>query len=197
MSGLLPAALVVAIAAPEVHGARLWEAWATVMVRPPGVAAPAAGTLDADRHLNDLVQIAKSRTVIERSAETLNRLGVPHPERLLPTLVVKPIPRSNTLTIKVTAETEIDAKAAADVIAVEFARYYAELTGEQETGAKGSASTIVVVDPAKARPVPPPRWQGATLFILRFGGIGFAVGLITGLALGFRLCRRRYRTNSN
>lgn len=83
--------------------------------------------IDPKLRLANLTQLVKSHTVMQRSAETLARMGVTtSPENILSTLSVTPLLDTMILMIKVTSDSATEAKATADVIALEFVKYYNE-----------------------------------------------------------------------
>lgn len=118
-------------------GGQKWEAYTTVMEKIPGddkvtIFSPTAlYQIDPKLRLANLTQLVKSQTVVERSAETLWRLGViSDPEEIrdiLSTLDVTPLLDTMILVIKVQSDSEDRAKATADVVAAEFIRYYNDL----------------------------------------------------------------------
>jgi polysaccharide biosynthesis transport protein len=79
-------------------------------------------------HLSNLGNIATSQEVMRRSAESLLTLGITvDPRSLLRTVSVRPVQNTQILAIEVTSPDVIEAKAAADVIAYEFKRFYTEV----------------------------------------------------------------------
>jgi len=92
---------------------------------------------DRLRQLSDLAALAKSQTVIQRTADTLIRLQVTtDPFSVLSTVDARPIEDTNILAITVQADSEDVAKATAGIVACEFIRYYDEFT--ENTLARGS-----------------------------------------------------------
>ena len=84
--------------------------------------------IDPKIRLANLAQLVRSRTVMERSAQTLFRLNrVADPTKILQSLTVTPVMDTTILSIKVQSDSEADAKATADVVAKEFITYYSEL----------------------------------------------------------------------
>lgn len=116
-----------------VIGPEKYEARTTIMEKfaDEGVTiyTPAlAYQFDPKLRLANLAQLVKSRTVIERSAETLARLQIStNPEEILPSLVVTPLLDTTLLVIKIQSESEDEAKATADVVAAEFIKFYNQL----------------------------------------------------------------------
>src|SRR5262245_48989462 len=102
----------------------------TVMERQPGpeqgvpVYGDASRAMNLEVHLADLGHICGSHTVMERTASTLQVLGIStDPIKLLSTVNVEPVPQTEILQIDVTSPDPEEAKAAADVIAAEFRRF--------------------------------------------------------------------------
>lgn len=156
----------------------------------------ATTVIDMQSHLNgtervrqdsDLQELAKSQTVIQRSAETLVRLQVTSdPYAVLSTLEVEPVQDSNVLMIRAQAESEDVAKAAADIVAHEFVIYYDEFTGN-----KSGKPAIRILSPAATGPARSSFrifGLGLRVFAL-FGGVGM-VGLIIGMMFGSFIARR-------
>jgi len=111
-----------------------WEAYTTVMEKSLGdeevtIFAPAYYLqFDPKMRLANLTQLVKSQTVLQRTAETLWRLQISSdPERILSTLNARPLGATNILMIMVQSGSKEEAKATADVVAVEFMRFYNEL----------------------------------------------------------------------
>ena len=111
-----------------------WEAYTTVMERTnveekiSVFTAPYYYQLEPRVRLANLSQLVESQTVLQRSAETLWRLGISAaPEVILQTLNVRPVLDTMLLSIEVTSHSKEEAKASADVIASEFIRFYTDL----------------------------------------------------------------------
>lgn len=85
---------------------------------------------DAARRLADIVQIAQSRTVMERAVENLYRLNVTNdPMTMLQTLRIEPEPGGNAIGISVRYDDSVAAKAGAQVLAEETIARCRELSG--------------------------------------------------------------------
>ena len=141
---------------------------------------------DRLRQLSDLAALAKSQTVIQRTADTLIRLQVTtDPFSVLSTVDARPIEDTNILAITVQADSEDVAKATAGIVACEFIRYYDEFT--ENTSGKPA---IRVLSPAAARPAPRhmPWYLGQR--VLEVVAVGVAIGLIIGIPIGFLIGRR-------
>lgn len=114
-------------------GPQRYEASTTVMEKVPGdekvtIFTPAyAFQQDPKLRLANLVQLVMSQTVIQRSYDTLNRLQITSDPNVLKTLAATPLLDTMILAIKVQSPSEDVAKAAADIVATEFIRYYNEL----------------------------------------------------------------------
>lgn len=85
---------------------------------------------DIQMHLADLAYIASSNTVLSRSRETLGQLGVLDTDDLMRSLDIKPVTDTQILSISVVSKNAADAKTAADVVAMEFKRFYSELVSD-------------------------------------------------------------------
>ena len=199
---LAAAALVLALTI-RTDAARRWTGGVMIMEHDPSAAARARDSAAQERHINDLALMAQSETVMQRSAETMWRLSVNDaPETLLATLDVELIPDSNMLWVKVTAEDKDEAKAAADVVAAEFAKFYQEMQHNQPSGGDTTTGTskaaegpsIKVVD--RTVWIVPFSWPRRILNIL-WSPLGiimaafFGLGLLVGLFAGNRFARRR------
>ncbi|HUV05651.1 MAG TPA: polysaccharide biosynthesis tyrosine autokinase [Armatimonadota bacterium] len=110
-----------------------WEAYTTVMEKSPGdekisIFGGPLYQYDPKLRLANLSQLIKSRTVMERAAETLDREDLSSdPATVLGTLEATPLLDSSILVIKVQSNLESEAQATADVVATEFIRFYNEL----------------------------------------------------------------------
>ena len=110
-----------------------WEAYTTVMEKSPGdekisIFGGPFYQYDPKLRLSNLAQMVKSRTVMVRAAETMDRENMsPDPAGVLRTLDVTPMLDTSILVIKVQSESNAEAQAAADVVATEFIRFYNEL----------------------------------------------------------------------
>ncbi|MEN6371664.1 MAG: polysaccharide biosynthesis tyrosine autokinase [Armatimonadota bacterium] len=85
---------------------------------------------DIQMHLADLAYIASSNTVLTGARDTLKQLGVLNSDDLMKTLDIKPVTDTQILAISVVSNNADDAKTAADVIAMEFKRFYNELVSD-------------------------------------------------------------------
>jgi succinoglycan biosynthesis transport protein ExoP len=121
------------VIASDYLGVQKYEAYTTVMEKSPGddkinIFAPAYVAIDPKTRLANLVQLVKSQTVMQRSADTLMRLQITAaPNDVLSTLNASPVLDTMILEIKVQSPSEDVAKAAADIVAREFQNYYREL----------------------------------------------------------------------
>ena len=115
-------------------GSEKYEAVTTIMEKMNNeeqvVIYPGYGAVQFDprSRLANLAQLVKSRTVMERSAETLYRMNkVSDPVEILQSLDVVPVLDTTILNIRVRSSNEVEAKATADVVAKEFIGYYNEM----------------------------------------------------------------------
>ena len=121
------------VIASNYMGVQKYEAYTTVMEKTPGddkinIFAPAYVAIDPKTRLGNLVQLVKSQTVMQRSADTLMRLQITaDPYDVLSTLDASPVLDTMILAIRVQSPSEDVAKAAADIVAREFQNYYKEL----------------------------------------------------------------------
>ena len=121
------------VAATNYLGVQKYEAYTTVMEKTPGddkinIFAPAYVAIDPKTRLANLVQLVKSQTVMQRSADTLMRFQITaDPYEVLSTLDAHPVLDTMILAIRVQCPSEDVAKAAADIVAREFQNYYTEL----------------------------------------------------------------------
>lgn len=113
---------------------QMWQAWTTVMEKMPGddkvsiYNAPYAIQMDPKMRLSNLGQLVKSQTVMQRSVETLYRLGiVAKPEAVVGTLDVTPVLDTVMLRIIVKSDTQAEAEATANVVTAEFVKFYNEM----------------------------------------------------------------------
>jgi len=110
-----------------------WEAYATMMEQVPGsynidIFYSPILQLDPQLSLRNLSQLLMSQTVMQRSAETLWRLGISaSPQDILSTLAVRPVGDTMILGIYLRSDSQDEAKATADVVAAEFIKFYNEL----------------------------------------------------------------------
>ena len=125
---------VAIVTASNYLGPQKYEAYTTVMEKLPGgdevtiFTSAYAFQLDPKLRLANLVQLVKSQTVVQRSAETLARLQITSdPYDVLQTLDASPMLDTMILAIKVRSTSQDVAKAAADIVAAEFIKYYNEL----------------------------------------------------------------------
>lgn len=114
---------------------RKWIGYTTVTERSPGeekvaiFTSPYAYQIDPRLRIANLTQLVKSRTVMERSAETLTRLGITRsPKQILLTLSVRPVMDSTLLSIEVRSGSRGEAEDTAGIIALEFKSFYDELS---------------------------------------------------------------------
>ena len=121
------------VIASNYMGVQKYEAYTTVMEKTPGddkinIFAPAYVAIDPKTRLANLVQLVKSQTVMQRSADTLMRLQITaDPYEVLSTLDASPVLDTMILAIRVQSPSPDVAKAAADIAAREFQNYYKEL----------------------------------------------------------------------
>lgn len=125
---------VLMVTASNYLGPQKYEATTTVMEKFPGddkitIFAPSyAFQMDPKLRLANLVQLVKSSTVKQRSADTLIKFQITNdPAEVLGSLDATPLLDTMMLSIKVKSSSADVAKAAADVVAAEFIRYYNEL----------------------------------------------------------------------
>lgn len=86
------------------------------------------GAMDIQLQLSNLGNIATSQRVLSNSARTLSDLGMKYsPEDILKKTQVAPVRDTNILAIEVTLPDAGAAKVAADVIAAEFKKVYADI----------------------------------------------------------------------
>lgn len=111
-----------------------WEGYTTITQRFPGddkvaiFTAPRLYQLDVKSHMANLIQLIKSETVLENSAEALLREGVTmSPEEILLTLNVRPVMDSTMLSIEVRSSSQREAVDTANIVAQEFIRFYNDL----------------------------------------------------------------------
>ena len=84
--------------------------------------------MDVQLKLSNLGNIATSQRVLGAAADTLRDLNLNYTsEEILGKTLVQPVKDTNILAIEVTLENRDDAKIAADVVAAEFKRVYAEI----------------------------------------------------------------------
>ncbi len=84
--------------------------------------------LDPRFRMSSIGTLITSRTVLERSAETLWRLNITaDPVEILRTLDVTPVEDSGLIRIRVESDSPKTAKATTDVVTAEFIRFYNEL----------------------------------------------------------------------
>ena len=110
-----------------------WEAYTTVMEKSPGdekisIFGGPLYQYDPRLRLANLAQLVKSRTVMARAWETMEREDLsPDPTAVLNTTDVTPLLDTSILVIKVQSGRSDEARAAADAVATEFIRFYNEL----------------------------------------------------------------------
>ncbi len=86
------------------------------------------GVVDIQLQLSNLGNLATSQRVLSNAANTLNDLGMKYrPEEILGATQVSPVRDTNILAIEVTLPDAKEAKVAADVIASEFKKVYADI----------------------------------------------------------------------
>ena len=173
--------LVLAIGLP-VQAKRMYEAQTTVMDMHAHLENG-----DREMHMSDLQELAKSQTVLTRTADTLIRLQVTQdPFIVLSTLEVEPVKDTNILAITVQAESEDLAKATADIIACEFVRYYDEFTKN-----KSGKPALKILEPAKTRHAPSHfEIFGLGPTILAYIAGILLVGIIIGIPIGILIAKR-------
>lgn len=122
------------VVASNYLGTQRYQAVTTVMEKFPGddkitIFGPSyALQYDPKMRLANLVQLVKSQTVLQRSADTMMRLHVTDdPNTILLTLDANPVLDTMILAIRVRSPSEDVAKATADIVAAEFIKYYSEL----------------------------------------------------------------------
>ena len=142
---------------------------------------------DREMHMADLQELAKSQTVLTRTADTLIRLQVTQdPFIVLSTLEVEPVKDTSIPAITVQAESEDLAKATADIIACEFVRYYDEFTKN-----KSGKPALKILEPAKTRPAPSHfRIFGLGPTILAYIAGILLIGVIIGIPIGMLIAKR-------
>lgn len=95
------------------------------------------GTLDLQLRLSNLGNIAISQRVLNSAAQTLADLGMKYtPEEILSATSVTPVRDTNILAVEVTLPDAKSAKVAADVVAAEFKKVYADLNNAAVTQSK-------------------------------------------------------------
>jgi len=145
------------------HAKRLWVASVTVVDSRLLEHGPSAlKGKDAEHHMADLACLAKSRTVMERTMDTLSEFDLAKdPARALSTLDIKPVPGTSMLVFKVTSPNDAEARAAVDAIANEFIEFYDEViqkdlgNAPSTTGEAKSSPVLRLVDAPAVRPAPP------------------------------------------
>lgn len=87
-----------------------------------------SSNLDIQLQLSNLGSIATSQRVLNNAAQTLQDLGMRFtPQQILGATTVSPVRDTNMLAVEVTLPDAKEAKVAADVIAAEFKKVYADL----------------------------------------------------------------------
>lgn len=87
-----------------------------------------SGPVDVQLELSNLGNLATSQRVMSSAANTLADLGMNHsPREILSATSVSPVRDTNVLAIEVTLPDAKEAKVAADVIAAEFKKVYADI----------------------------------------------------------------------
>ena len=132
----------------------------------------------------NLGNLATSSAVLSNVARTLSDLGMEFtPQEVLSGTSVTPVRDTNILAIEVTLPDAKEAKVAADVIAAEMKKEYADRYGSDIR--KGIV--LKTVDPAFVRPLVRPN-PARLLFALLFTPVGGPViGVIVGLGFGLAL----------
>lgn len=93
-----------------------------------------SSAIDLQLQLSNLGNIATSQTVLENAAQALWDLGLKFtPQQILSATSVTPVRDTNFLAIEVTLTDPNDAKVAADVIATEFKKVYADINSASVT----------------------------------------------------------------
>lgn len=128
------AVCIISVAVANKLTKQLYIGRTTVMERQPG---PEQGVpvykeyvpmSNIEVNLSNLGNIATSQEVMRRSAESLLALGITvEPRLLLRNVSVRPVENTQILAIEVVSPEMEEAKAAADVIAYEFKRFYSEV----------------------------------------------------------------------
>lgn len=142
---------------------------------------------DADRRVADMIKLMTSEPVLKSAAERMRGLGVvTNPERVLRTLDVSQEQGTSLVHILVLCRDEIEAHAAASVLATESVRYYERLGQTARPGeVKASKSPdIRIIEITKT--VPADRGLGARFLVF----LGLVVFMPLGLATGHFLGRR-------
>jgi len=164
-------------------GPQMYEAYTTVTdVRLLTKGAAEVPERNAARHVANLIQIGKSRAVLERAKETLGTLNVANAEKTLSTLEIKPVENSDIISIRVTSADETTAKAVADVLAQHLRSRVQELEGL-------SKPVMQVVDPSKTAPANTMKVQ-STLFLYGFPVLLVSIGIAIGYSMGRRTARK-------
>ena len=153
------------------------------------------GAGDQDKHLENLCKLAVSPIVQERALKTLDLLQLPGPQLIVSSMVVEPVPGTEMLSLRVTAKTKTEARAAGNVIALEFIRYYDEYLEEQVPTGKPHVAALKIISQGTV---------GTTFPILLFGRYpktvaipamagagGLLFGLLIGVVIGKRAARAR------
>lgn len=183
---IIPVAMVVILLLSGVASAEKFRAHTTVMANP--VAGQVGPTQD------ELVQLARSRTVLERTAVTLQRLrAVTDPASVLKTLEVSPIKDTHIISIEVTSESESEAKATADVLARELGSYCEEVYSSRKPGVPSREPVIKIVDPARTMPI----GRSGRMLIIPIALLAFCVLVGVGMAIGYALGRRSTSGRAN
>ena len=87
--------------------------------------------LDTQLRLSNLGQLATSQRVLSNARDTLRELGLTFPaDQIGQVMSVQPVKDTNILAIEVTLPDAEEAKVAADVVASEFRKVYAELNND-------------------------------------------------------------------
>ena len=118
-----------------VLGSYVGYLWHAIVNRPhlyeASVAVADARMLAGDgslQNIREMIEIAKSRSVVERTAKGLeDELGIANPEKILATLKAERIGDSDLVAIKVSSRDYDDATNAANVLASEAIRRLEEL----------------------------------------------------------------------
>lgn len=150
---------------------------------------------DQEKHIANLQKMAMSPVFQERAMKTLALLQIPHPERILESAVVEPVEGTEMLSLKVRGETRTIAKAAGNVIALEFTRYYDEYLQEQGPSGKPFSSALKIISQDTAGIAPPTlifgRYPKSIAIPVGAGMGGLLIGGLIGILIGKRSMRQR------
>jgi capsular polysaccharide biosynthesis protein len=151
------------------------------------------GAGDQDEHLANLQKLATSPIVQERALKTLDLLQLPNPQLILSSMVVDPVPGTEMLSLRVTAKTKTEARAAGNVIALEFIRYYDEYLEEQGPTGKPHVTALKIISQGTVGTTSPILLFGRYPKTIAIPAIAGAGGLLFGLLMGILIGRRSAR----